>query len=1026
MKTMRRKMMAAILTICGTMTLSLTSCSEKIDNPVLPVNPTEEVVSPELKQALLGLHLDPSGYVVGEEAFRVWDLHEDNTFTSYDLYYDDDLEFVVDTLTGTWKPFADQEIWWDETSTEKLCGFSVIYDRESDYYVADEPDEYYYVFADIDDEEDDSADDDDDDEWFYLSGDAVNMLAMLDEDADDENAQARTRAAAFGQTSEEAIKTVADGLVSGVTRQDISDKNAAKEFFDAAYGKMNTAGAKKFYNPNEAKGLFTRDNWRDQDIILLYVDKNTGTQTETVGPNTYYFLEAALPWSKSTKNSNLPLDFCDDLYPENGWELAMNSCGSTAAQNLNYFALYNKYTGILRIFTYVPSTFNVSTANDHAWEVTLSEDLAQHMGLKFGLPMTDKIVDKAQLGMDRGRDYSMYITPYVSSTSSDQKITPNPGWWAFDIDLSLYREGFSTVGQEMRLQMRAWNEDNITLNSKINAQIKEKAIPQTFGLSSVTGIVGQVKTGYSTIVDIVNTIGSITTGNVGESLKSLVNLAKTGYGVYKGIKGEVSKIGVSAEPYYITKQYIDGTISTDGLNKGSRAVSGVYSPTFSLSEFYIDNSTLGQGVWNLRHAPVVYEFDEAYYNWGVLYRPDPEKACVCCVFDPSSVDVVLNPRLFNTNNVEYVEVYSVCGVNTATKHDANDNYRKAYGMNGNHSVYYNHFLRYSGDSKDNLVNVKYDSQADYPAEYQTGKFPVTIQDQEKVHKWSFDLYGRGDEKYLIEPKYIRRCKESEINGETLPVGGTLLPCYEVTVTVAIKMKDFDEPLYYTRRYLPEIKQFKVGDTKINYSRSLEQYEKIKNDPLRKGHTALLDIQMQHYKNVLLFFRPQFEQQEAYSLKPLYFDKSKYTKPNNLFDGNPSTNCYTDYSNKHRGVWTWEFQSSRAITPKYYAMTTSSRASQFNYTQNPKIWELYARNAKGEWVRLDARDSEHVYEDKLPQANSERKVYECRYNPGTYNRFKLVVSKAWTSESVWVCLFSKDSGCLELAELEVLENYDEKK
>lgn len=108
------------------------------------------------------------------------------------------------------------------------------------------------------------------------------------------------------------------------------------------------------------------------------------------------------------------------------------------------------------------------------------------------------------------------------------------------------------------------------------------------------------------------------------------------------------------------------------------------------------------------------------------------------------------------------------------------------------------------------------------------------------------------------------------------------------------------------------------------------------------------------------------------------------------------------------------------------MTTSSRCSKFNYTQNPKIWELYARNAKGEWVRLDARDSEHVYEDKLPQANSERKVYECRYNPGTYNRFKLVVSKAWTSESVWVCLFTKDSGCLELAELEVLENYDEKK
>ena len=41
-------MFAAILTICGA-TMMLTSCSDTIDNPVAPVNPGEETVSPELR-----------------------------------------------------------------------------------------------------------------------------------------------------------------------------------------------------------------------------------------------------------------------------------------------------------------------------------------------------------------------------------------------------------------------------------------------------------------------------------------------------------------------------------------------------------------------------------------------------------------------------------------------------------------------------------------------------------------------------------------------------------------------------------------------------------------------------------------------------------------------------------------------------------------------------------------------------------------------------------------------------------------
>ena len=333
-------------------------------------------------------------------------------------------------------------------------------------------------------------------------------------------------------------------------------------------------------------------------------------------------------------------------------------------------------------------------------------------------------------------------------------------------------------------------------------------------------------------------------------------------------------------------------------------------------------------------------------------------------------------------------------------------------MNVNTPVIYSHYLRFYQHYGDELSTVKYDSQADYPEEYKTGSFPITIKDQDKMGEMSCNLYGRGNEKYLIEPHYLSKRY------------ARILPSYEVTVTVAIKMKGVDEPLYYVRKYLSEIKQFELGNTKVNYSRSMEQYEKIKNDPLRKGHTAQLDIQMQHYKNVLLAFRPEFEKQEAYYFTPRYFTMGNETNPLNLFDGNVSTNCRCSVTNKKYGEWVWIFESSRLITPKYYALTSSSEAEEHWNTTNPKIWALYAMSKKGEWVRLDARDSEHVFEEKMPDGNSKRKVYECRWNPGEYQEFKFVVRKAWTSENKLVYWLSKDSGYLELAEFEILESLDE--
>ena len=111
-------MLAAILTFCGA-TMTLTSCSEKIDTPVVPIDLSQEMTETELQQALVGMHTDISDYVEGGEGLRVWDLRKDNTFTAYDLYYDDELNFTVDTVSGKWRPLLNIDPWWNGAETSE-------------------------------------------------------------------------------------------------------------------------------------------------------------------------------------------------------------------------------------------------------------------------------------------------------------------------------------------------------------------------------------------------------------------------------------------------------------------------------------------------------------------------------------------------------------------------------------------------------------------------------------------------------------------------------------------------------------------------------------------------------------------------------------------------------------------------------------------------------------------------------------------------------------------------------------------
>ena len=974
-------MLAAIL-ICGAMTM-LTSCSDTYENPVKPVNSV--VTETDLRQAALGLHLDLSDILMGGNNVRVWDLKEDNSFMAYDLYLDENYEFAVDSVSGKWKPFVNASVEWDIDETIPLNGITVISDEIANIIDDESIAPRYYCFNESDDETGVV----DNNSLFFISEETLAELAYNESvsehpekypneyeydpnEEDDEiypdSFLVRTRAAQVGTGPTEQVKTA--GQIANEVKlksETIKTTQDQKNLYDKVISAVSSVtSGQNYFNPNDE--TFTRQNWRQQQSILLY-----DAAGDDITVNGKKFTKVQLPWSSEATNNNLPMNFCDDITPENGWDLVMNYCGNTISKNYNFFAVYNKYSGILRFFTYVPSDYNANGANDHAWEVTLNESAANHMAFRYGLPMDKKIVNRNAIGMN-GTDYNVLCSPWIAAKSSDNYATPNVGWWAFDVDLSAYRPGFIAGTQRLRLQMRAWEKSSVSLSSTLKANIQQTVPAHAYNLNSLTGWISVVTDGY----DAYKKVAGIFSG-------SWVDALKTGYGLYgKGMSlyNSISDIDHTGKKNVKVLQNIEGTIKTKGLIDGTKSVSNIASPDFPLSKFDTEKTTLGQGVWNLKSSPVVYQFDTEFkfdlrdeagqpmpMYFHLLGVSSHHYRATACLFDPSTVEVVLNPNVFPKDQIEYMYVESFCGVRKNTKHDSSNDYRKAFGLtvNNKYSVSNIGTIVNDGDIRDN--NPAWDFLYDSDDKLDM-KYPTIYNDCEVEGDAHYALLGRGDNDFLLEPTLFGYSGAYFTKVNLQPY----IPNYEVTVMLTVKLKNIATPFYYTRTYLPEVKWtgFKQGNSIVKHA--TEWVDNLKKNPLTNKGTAYQEWQLKHMKNVLSTLSPGYEMLNDYTFTPIKDGGDDVRK---LIDGNLKTTWAPQIREREHGAY-WEciFKASRPVNIKSYTLYS-------DYDNEPTLWELFGKNAKGGWDHIDVRGGEQ------PHGELASKTYTVQ-NPGTYEEFRFKV------------------------------------
>ena len=799
---------------------------------------------------------------------------------------------------------------------------------------------------------------------------------------------------------------------------------------------------------------FTYQNWDQRQSIFLF-EGGTGNEKikDTNGDGGYE--DKNLPWSEEESENHVPQDIIKETNRANGWDLVLNTCGSRNVRNENFFAVYHKMTGVLRFFIFIPPTFQ-TTGSDHLYEMQMSDRFSSHAVFTYGVPSDRKISNKSAMGQ-KG-EMSVMSTPWIASNANVAigRNTMAPGWWAVDVDLSLYRSSDNTditKDDGFAVKVRAFKSEEVKLTSDLVAQatgnldLKQTHVTTEGGIfASLGDILGQIGDVKEMFEDATKIYGQMTTGDVFGGIKGSASLAKKGMNLI-GVGTGDNKVGWEGYKGTLNMD-LKGVITTSGVIQSASAVSNMVTPTFKKVNFDLEhNPTLFEGVWNIKNTPKVYVVDDIVVDWrrqdndfsrnlNNLAYPEGYRSPFnsaariepyssrgwqadtipfqgkVCVFDPSSIEVELNPRLFDPSDVQDIQVQAICGVRSTQKFGSTEPYRLAQGLKGSQIDFFTVKALTSNISDRPLTEAGFDGLYgfdidDIPNKYVTGaKFAMETYNDHKV-----GVFGRGDSEYLIEPMALAGGKDNN------DWKYYMLPPYEVTVTVAVKLASQDSPVILTRKYLPE---YEV----VQASKLANVYDDAKAvNKTERHYTRIYDSQLARFQSVRVWIARtpicQNSIQTAYDYNFQSTDPNEWDPESQsgfaLIDGNTSTYWFSrkgsrNYESKwlaysnHSGLGDWtvswvEFNTFFNNIPKSFTITCGPRTNRI-----PQNIRLLAREAnKNDWKeiyweeyfnhRLPARNGASVV-CEIPaskQAPYKQYRFECSGNPIDYSLAELTMN-----------------------------------
>lgn len=802
--------------------------------------------------------------------------------------------------------------------------------------------------------------------------------------------------------------------------------------------------------------VFDRTNWLQHTHILMRVTSDVNNRITDKYERTGY-QEFVLPWAKDKNGnpesmiSNLPDKFCDDLTPENGWDMVANFCGRYNYPNANYIVFYNKWTGVMRYFYYIPEDARLNGASDHNWEIMMGNGAAEHTPFRYATPMDTKIKSPERISAKNNGYWSQFVTPWCSKDKFGQ-MSPQTGWYAFDVDLSVYRGTGNTMKTDRFIipVIRGYHSANVDLYGSINADITGDVNLEKSCVNTSNGVFGPMEDLLGNVKDIKEFIGNakdvyenIMKGDVLGAIEGGIGVAKQGCDLV-GIDYGKTEEGFDGYKGTVNLK-LSGTIDMKGKITDANVIKGPTNLNMAIKEFDFADTHLGEGVWNLETAPVVYytnaqlQWREDYTkSWDLFhgwkeyevtltgknspfgakkqalivngekeYNTSKDPWCgYVNYFDPSSIKVVLNPNLFTAEEIASAQVYATCGVRKANSAFGSvDNYRAAFGLTGSKiSIDKKNGGEYYNRPHDEAPFDALSSSQDKHDMKTVAKFDAT-----KYDGYNCGMFGRGDSEYILEPQ--------PLSGDDHELC-TYMPSYEVTVTVIVNHNG--KPIVYSRTYLPEYKKMNVADIPNVDADYIKQHKPA------NYVEAIYTQQMNHVGDIYKWTRRTLQPNRGLDLnygitilgqETWEFDKLSESWPQ-LFDGDPSTKWCANkrargefVHNMTKSIWA-EVKTNYAVSPTGYTLTTANDNAVF-HSRRPRVWHVWGSTKGYDWVLL-AEESTSTSagsptEKALPHTSLTSVNY--KFNKGeakNFQYFLIEINDNWDSE---------DDSFIQLAEFQ---------
>ena len=535
------------------------------------------------------------------------------------------------------------------------------------------------------------------------------------------------------------------------------------------------------------------------------------------------------PWNKEAASTLMPESIRMDVKKEDGWEVAFNLMNKDGHPDMNYFGLYNKYTGVLRFFYYFNKEVSQS-ATDFAFEVILGTDGAKnpayYAALKYGIPMDADVKTNVNLlgAGNTSKTFHLLITPYSGIGRNEM----SQGWYAFDIDMSAYTgKSYYTDGSPIQIACRANNKTSVSLGTDILGKIggdfngtidkaKLQASPNGTSvlLSDIADGSSSIGKALSSTADALDKEGPAA---VVAGVGAVFDWVACGLNISAICKKDRSKPNPQPQDKMNGKLdlKLNATAETQGYLETSVATN-VRQFTLEKAAFNPD-SNVGKGVLNIDKSPEFYFIPETVFNsWEFA-----------CFYDPTSFNVTINTELFP--DASNIKVISYCGIYMRDKNEArNTAFREALGLGSLETPTFN---------ADRLYELSEKILKGQHRTYTSLKLSDDLPEKQ-IHGQtiSYGGYYLGLDNetttlsFMLEP-HIGFAPNKEFSPTKYP---------ELYVAVAVLFDSNGKTFFYSRTYLPKVSEISLDKAKEILAGIKERLAERTDMPYKDEYTRIAD------------------------------------------------------------------------------------------------------------------------------------------------------------------------------------------